>query len=421
MPEDFDQDLSRSLAEAFQSFDAAGEKLTRAYAELEKKLENVNQELERTNQELSQSLQEKERLHNHLVCILESMIAGVVAVDLHGRITLFNQMAEKLIGITATDVIGRPYEEIFPDRRFLVNTLKMLESYPSHEGFIQQNGSSEPIPVEISTTLITDTEGEVSGALELIRDISRRKQLEEQLGRSKALAELGKMAAEVAHDLRNPLGAIQLYAGLLQQELADDRRHMADAIVAGINSLEFITYNLLSLARPMKPNFQFVDLAELIDSEIILTVHAMEEKNITLIRDYHRNGQFMCYADCEQLKQVTLNLILNAIQAMQDGGTLRLMGRTDTNKDVIILSVEDNGPGIPRDIQEKIFTPFFTTKASGTGLGLHTVNRIVQAHYGHIRVQSTEGRGTKFIIEFPVDARTKQMPIFSVNAALRRE
>ena len=403
VPENLDQDLLDSFTQAFQSFDVASDKLIGAHAELEKRLETVNQELERTN--------------NHLVCILESMTAGVVAVDLQGSITLFNQAAEKLTGIKATDVIGRLYEEIFTNLPFLMTTLRTLEPHTGREGFIQGRNVSEPTPVEISTNLILDTDGNVLGALEIIHDISERKQLEEQLGRSKALAELGQMAAEVAHDLRNPLGAIQLYAGMLQQELADDRKQLADSIVRGINALESITYNLLSLARPLKPNFQFIDLAELIDNVVAFTIYAMGEKNITPIQDYERDGKLICYGDFEQLKQVMLNLILNAIQAMPTGGELKLRGKVESAKDLIILNVEDNGIGIPFDIQGKIFTPFVTTKPSGTGLGLHTVNRIVQAHYGRIRVQSTEGEGTAFLIELPRDARQQQVPVFSVKTS----
>ena len=387
MTENLDGELIQFFSKAFQSFDSASEKLTRTYVDLE----------------------------NTLACILESMAAGVVVIGLQGHITLFNQAAEKLMGIKAENVIGLPYNDIFGDRPFLMKTLETGEAHISHEAFIQRRSVTLPLPVEISTSPIVNANGETIGALELIRDISERKQLEEQLTRSKALAELGKMAAEIAHDLRNPLGAIRLYVGMLQQELNGDLKQLADSVARGINTLESITYNLLSLARPIKPNFQFIDLASLIDDAITFTIYAMEEKNIKLVQDYERDGTLICYGDFEQLKQTALNLILNAIQAMPHGGELRITGRIVEDKDLILLSVEDSGMGIPIDIQEKIFTPFFTTKSSGTGLGLHTVDRIIQAHYGRVRVKSTEGIGTQFFIELPRDARQKQVPIFSVN------
>ena len=220
MTENLDGELIQFFSKAFQSFDSASEKLTRTYVDLE----------------------------NTLACILESMAAGVVVIGLQGHITLFNQAAEKLMGIKAENVIGLPYNDIFGDRPFLMKTLETGEAHISHEAFIQRRSVTLPLPVEISTSPIVNANGETIGALELIRDISERKQLEEQLTRSKALAELGKMAAEIAHDLRNPLGAIRLYVGMLQQELNGDLKQLADSVARGINTLESITYNLLSMA-----------------------------------------------------------------------------------------------------------------------------------------------------------------------------
>ena len=415
MPEKLDPGLLQFFSEAFDSFDSATDKLTEAYTDLEKRLETVNQELEQTNRELKQSLIEKEELHDKLACILESMTASVIAVDLNGDVGLFNHAAESLTGIESGKAVGKQYQDLFSDRPYLLHTLKEGKPYKSHEGFIKNPKLTEPIAVEISTNLISNVNGDVLGALEIVHNISERKQLEEQLSRSAALAELGKMAAEVAHDLRNPLGAIRLYAGMLQQELKDDRKELADSVVRGLDSLETITYNLLSLARPVKAKFEFVDLNELLDGILSLTQPAMDEKSILLKWYLDRQNQVVCYGDFEQLKQAMLNLVLNAIQAMPDGGDLAVHAGTDSEKELVSLSITDNGQGIPADIQEKIFTPFFTTKPTGTGLGLHTVNRIIQAHYGRIRVVSTEGEGTQFVVELPYDARQLQPPVFQVG------
>jgi len=222
------------------------------------------------------------------------------------------------------------------------------------------------------------------------------------------------MAAEVAHDLRNPLGAIRLYAGMLQQELTDDRKQLADSVVRGLDTLESITYNLLSLARPIKPSFQFVDFTDLVREVITYTRYAIIENEIQLIEDYA--APLICYGDFEQLKQIMLNIILNATQAMPEGGELSLIGQTDEKRELLVFCVKDTGCGIPSDVQEKIFTPFFTTKPSGSGLGLHTVNRIVQAHFGRIRVESQADQGTSFYIELPTDARQNQLPVFEIDA-----
>ena len=415
MPEKLDADLLQFFAEAFDSFDSATDKLTEAYTDLERRLETVNRELEQTNRELTQSLIEKEELHDKLACILESMTASVIAVDLNGNVSLFNHAAESLTGIGSEEAMGQLYEKLFSDRPYLLHTLQEGKPYKSYEGFIKNPKLAEPIAVEISTNLISNANGDVLGALEIVHNISERKQLEEQLSRSTALAELGKMAAEVAHDLRNPLGAIRLYAGMLQQELKDDRKELADSVVRGLNSLESITYNLLSLARPVRAKFEFVDLNGVLDDVLSFTQYAMDEKDIPLERSCDTESQVVCYGDFEQLKQAMLNLVLNAIQAMPDGGNLEIRVGIDSEKELVTLCIADNGKGIPIDIQEKIFTPFFTTKPTGTGLGLHTVNRIVQAHYGRIRVVSTEGVGTQFFVELPCDARRQQPPVFQVE------
>jgi len=412
-PENLDKDLLDFFSQAFRSFDSASEKLADAYSDLEKRLENVNQELERTNQELSRSLTEKEALHNQLACVLESMTAAVVAVDLEGNINLFNQAAEHLMEQEGQMVLGQHYADVFGNRPFLLETLNSQKAYVGLEGSIKTANTTEPIPVQISTVLIQQSDGQILGALEMINDISERIALEEQLGRSTALAELGRMAAEVAHDLRNPLGAIRLYAGMLQQELTDDRKQLADSVVRGLDTLESITYNLLSLARPIKPSFQFVDMAELMRDVITYTKYAMTENDVELIENYTQS--LVCYGDFEQLKQVLLNIILNAIQAMPDGGHLSLVGNIDKQRELLIFCVEDDGCGIPQDIQDKIFTPFFTSKPSGSGLGLHTVNRVIEAHFGRIRVDSQEGQGTRFYIELPTDARQNQPPVFEVG------
>ena len=412
-PENLDRDLLDFFSQAFRSFDSASEKLADAYSDLEKRLENVNQELERTNQELSRSLTEKEALHNQLACVLESMTAAVVAVDLEGNINLFNQAAERLMEKEGQLVIGQNYADVFGNRPLLLETLNSKKAYVRFEGSIKTARTTEPIPVQISTVLIQQSDGQILGALEMINDISERVELEEQLGRSTALAELGRMAAEVAHDLRNPLGAIRLYAGMLQQELTDDRKQLADSVVRGLDTLESITYNLLSLARPIKPSFQFIDIVELMRDVIIYTKHAMMENNVVLIENYTQH--LVCHGDFEQLKQVFLNIILNAIQAMPNGGNLSLTGSIDEQKEFLVFCVEDDGCGIPQDIQDKIFTPFFTSKPSGSGLGLHTVNRVIEAHFGRIRVDSQEGRGTRFYIELPTDARQNQPPVFEVG------
>jgi len=393
------KDIVPSLTEVFQSFNISAEKLSIAYSELEKKLENVNKELEEANIQLSQSLKEKEELHNYLASILESMNAGVVAIDLTGKITIFNCVAESLTGIDAQYALKKTYQEVFSENQVLLSALNSRED---GETVIYSEGKAEPIDVDISVELVKDRDGNVLGTLLIINNISELKQLLTQLQRANTLAALGEMATEVAHELRNPLGAIKLYAEMLQQDLDDDMQKLAYNIICGVNSLEIITSNLITVARPMKPNFQEINLAGVLNDVVAFTIYALEEKNIQL--ETHYDAETLnCYADFEQLKQVMLNLVLNAIQAMPKGGKLQLIAKKDSVRERIRLTVADDGCGIPADLQEKIFTPFFTTKESGTGLGLYTVDKILQAHSATVDVKSKEHIGTSFIIHLPIN------------------
>jgi two-component system sensor histidine kinase AtoS len=206
------------------------------------------------------------------------------------------------------------------------------------------------------------------------------------------------MAIQVAHEIRNPLGAIQLFMGMLQKGLTGDDLKLANDVVAGLRSIEAITANLLSLARPITPSFAEVDLISLLDDVVAYSIYAMEENGIELVKDYPDSG-LICYADSEQLKQVAFNLTLNAIQAMPEGGSLRIVASEIRN--VIRIEFHDSGCGIDKENLDKIFNPFFTTKNSGTGLGLYTVDRIVRAHDAIVKVSSERGVGTSFIVELP--------------------
>jgi len=399
MQEKDQKDIVPSLTEVFQSFNVSAERLRIAYSELEKKLETVNKELEEANIQLSQSLKEKEQLHDYLASTLESMNAGVVAIDLAGKITIFNHIAESLTGIDAQYALRKTYQEVFSENPVLLSALNTREDGGA---FLHPEDKAEPIDVDISVDVVKDRDGNVLGTLLIINDISERKHLLTQLQRANTLAALGEMAAEVAHELRNPLGAIKLYAEMLQQDLDDEMQKLAYNIISGVNSLEIITSNLLTVARTTKPNFQEINLADVLNDVVAFTIYALEEKNIQLETDYD-SGTLNCCVDFEQLKQVVLNLALNAIQAMPKGGKLQLIAKKDEVRERIQLTVADNGCGIPDNLQEKIFTPFFTTKESGTGLGLYTVDKILQAHSATVDVKSKENLGTRFIIHLPTN------------------
>ncbi len=386
------------LKEAFDSFNRAVDRLSSSYSELERKVAQLKEELARENAE-------KEKLRGYLVSILNSIDLGVIAVNVEGRVIFFNRAAGEILGLSPRKAVGRNCSSVLGLNSPLEETLRDAQRRTFDDELINPEEGGEPIKVEITTSPMWDDRGKVIGAVEVIKDISERKMLEEQIRRSETLSALGEMAAQVVHEIRNPLGAIQLYVGILQRELSGDQKKLADDIASGLRSIEVITSNLLALARPIRPSFQEVDISRLLEEVITFAIYAIEENGIKLIRDYPECG-LICHVDPEQIKQVALNLILNAIQAMPEGGVLRISASRSNGR--IKLEFEDTGVGIPQEHLDKIFNPFFSTKSTGTGLGLYTVDKILRAHGASIRVKSQEGVGTCFLIEIPEVIRGEQ-------------
>lgn len=325
--EEIREEMVPALADAFSAFTDSAMKLSLTYKNLEKQLERVSQELKLKNRQLNESLQEKERLYYYLRSILESMNSGIIAVDLDGSITMFNKAAKDFWGIHASDAIGKKYQEVTrSEDSILLDTLKTLLPYSKEEVIVSpQKGA---LNVKSSTTLVRDENNQVLGALEVIVDLTEWRKLEEQVQRVKTLAAMGEMSVSIAHDLRNPLAAIQLLAETLQNgELSiTERRRLAADILEGVYSMNKTVSNLLSLTRPATLNLQVVNIARLLDDALLLCDYALRQNKIQVIRDYPKWG-LNCEVDYEQLKQVALNLILNAVEAMPNGGSLKIRAK----------------------------------------------------------------------------------------------
>ena len=376
-----------------------------AYEELASKFESLTLKLEETNVHLQQSLEEKDRVSNYLNNILESLSGGVLVVDLDGEITFFNQEAEDITGFEQAKVLGQPYAEIIglnAGRNLSVlHTLDTGERLASREKELAQpNGNT--IPIGFSTSLVRDEAGTILGALEVFNDLTEVKRLEAEVQRVQTLAALGEMAATVAHEIRNPLGGIAGYAGMLERDLDSDdpNRRLVQKITEGVGRLNRIVVSLLNYTRPLRLNVHPVNLVELLEETTAFFAIDIERsrEDIRIERDFP-DGDLICRIDPEQLQQVILNLLQNAMQAMPDGGAIAVGLRVEENQGV--LSVGDTGIGMADEVREKLFTPFFTTKEDGTGLGLVTSKKIIDAHNGQIRVDSEPGRGTQFSISLP--------------------
>jgi PAS domain S-box-containing protein len=406
LPNELPAETRAQLEQVFEWFNANVSKLEGAYRDLGVKFDKISQELEEKNQKLEASFKEKERVENQLRSVLESLDSSVVMIDTEERITLFNRSAERIYAVKAEEAVGKSYAILFreqADAHFpLIETLRHNKGQLGHEKYWKINGSGKPIGY--TTSVVKNAEGTVLGAVEISTDLTNIKQMQNQMQHAKTLAALGEMAATVAHEIRNPLAGIGGFAGLLERDLEGDdpRRALVKKIVQGVSSLNKIVSNLLVYTRHMELNVQRVDFTAWMEdilnyAEVEI---AKENKDIAIARDY-RIERMEARIDPEKLQQVFLNLIFNAIQAIEGRGTITIKADLD-ERDFLRVAVIDDGKGIPKEIQDKIFNPFFTTKEQGTGLGLAIVQRIVALHGGDMKVTSVPGE-TRF--EVSIDSR----------------
>jgi signal transduction histidine kinase len=200
--------------------------------------------------------------------------------------------------------------------------------------------------------------------------------------------------------MRSPLGAIQLFTEILKGDLDDDKQDIVNEILASVHSLDAVLSNLLSAVQPITPRMQKLDFINVLEESLTFASLAIKQQSIVLERDYSQE-QIYCYGDLEQLKQICFNLVLNAIQSMPDGGKLKVGVSSYDDAEHISVEIEDSGYGIPENLMDRVFTPFFTTKEGGTGLGLYVVYRIIQAHKGTITIKSIQSVGTRVSIKLP--------------------
>lgn len=233
-----------------------------------------------------------------------------------------------------------------------------------------------------------------------------REQLEltnRELARKERLAALGEMAAGLAHEIRNPLGGIQLFASLLERDLVDQPpcRDLARKISNGVSALDHIVTDVLAFAGDSPPSFTSVDLVEVIGAALELAGLRIEKKSASVAFD-RSAGEFIVQADPNQMQRAVLNLIFNALDAMPVGGRVNVeLSRAGDDPQHVVIDVMDDGPGLPAELLNKVFDPFYTTKDSGTGLGLAIVHRIVESHGGSIRAGNRPEGGALFSMRLP--------------------
>jgi two-component system sensor histidine kinase HydH len=334
--------------------------------------------------------------------LVENMPIGLLAVDSEGTITSSNQTAESVLQLSPREIIGKKAVHILP-----VQLLELIEGLKLKSGIVEKeidflSKEGKRIPLEVITTVLKEEDGTFWEHVILFRDLTEIRRLRQEIDRSHRLASLGRLAAGIAHEIRNPLSSIKGFATYFRERYHDipEDRKTADIMIQEVERLNRVIGQLLEFARPMNIRLRSTSLQTFIRRSLKMIENQAREKNITISLDISPDDDNVMI-DHDRMSQVLLNLYLNALEAMDGGGTLSIaLTREDSGQAVIVIS--DTGKGIEKKDLGKIFDPYFTTKPSGTGLGLAIVHRIVEAHHGEVTVESEHGIGTTISVVLPV-------------------
>ena len=356
-------------------------------------LEQYAEELaDKVQEKTAELVSEKEKLNT----ILSALAVGVIMIDKQAKIQWANQAMKELAG---EDVTGKYCEQIFPDCSILgfhqnkekdVDTMLMTNLFNKKNNYFQ-----------ITTAPIKGEDGEIHGYIRLFHDVTEMKMMEEQIAHSEKLASIGRLAAGIAHEIGNPMTSIFSFVQILREEEDDPfKKESLDTIYFHVNRVSGILKQLSGFSKMPAGDTRECNINEIIETSVNLIQYDKKAKSITMTKHLDPNLPTVM-ADGNQLSQVFVNLILNAVDAMPEGGELTIS--TETRDHKVVISFRDTGVGIKNEDKAKIFDPFYTTKEKGTGLGLAVSYNIIKKMNGTITVDSEIGKGTTFTITLPIN------------------
>ena len=344
---------------------------------------------------------------------MHSMNAGVIVIDRNGVVSFANRAVKRIIPVAKHDPTDSHYTEVILEEeiiKLIIQSEEKQETIHDREIALDAPGGARIITCSILPLLLRE---EISGSLVYIRDITQRKLAEARLRRAESLASLTTMTAGMAHEIKNPLGSIGIHIQLMQKALKRDDDCEKDFFEKNLNiiseeveRLNGIVVDFLFAVRPMDVSLKDRCIECLINESLELVKPELAEEGVELELSIE-NDIPMLQIDDKLMKQAILNIIKNAINAMPGGGHLAINLFRDGEN--VVLVIKDDGEGIEKEIQEKIFEPYFTTKDFGSGLGLTLVYKIIKEHDGEIQLKSKVGTGTSFIIKLPIPQKEKHL------------
>jgi two-component system sensor histidine kinase HydH len=335
--------------------------------------------------------------------VVENVPIGLLALDNQGRIAAFNHGAESILQLSASKVIGGEAQKILP-----AELLEEIKHSQNQDDVIEKEiecttSEGNKVPLEIGASRLKDEDDVFLGNVLLFKDLTEVRTLRREVARSQRLASVGRLAAGVAHEIRNPLSSIKGFATYFKERYPDrpDDQQTADIMIHEVDRLNRVVGQLLEFARPVPVKRQPISLQDLLKDSIRLIEDRAAQKNIS-IQTRNDTGIDAAWGDPDRINQILLNLYLNAIDSMQNGGELNVELSSEGDGEEICIKISDSGGGINPEHLSKVFDPYFTTKSTGTGLGLAIAHNIVEAMDGSIKVESDKKRGTTFSVRIPL-------------------
>jgi len=365
--------------------------------------------------------------------ILKHMKSGLITVDVWGRIVYFNRSAEEILGYSEAEVKGKDCREVFKERmpEMAEKILEVIKfNQGDSRGFLYINGKSKrKIPIGISTTILGDKRSGIRGVIAIFQDITEVIKLEERIRMADRLAAVGELSAGIAHEIRNPLASISGSVEVLKDEpsLSEESQKLLDLIIKETGRLNQILTDFLEYSRIGPSLLSKVELVHLLDEVIqIVRKHPSYKSSISINRSLSSEVLYVLGEE-NQIKQIILNLLVNAMEAMEEkGGEIQISDKgfnqmdqfyfweeEPDDSDWIPVAIIDQGKGMTEEQKEKIFSPFFSAKKNGTGLGLAIVHRLVNNLGGRIEFRSQPTKGTVFVVYLQKYQKDKVNPLFS--------
>ena len=376
-----------------------------------KAMEREGFQVKSYEEEILKLNQELENAKNFSFSLIESIGSGIIITEIDDRITYMNHAGERILGYLRNEVIGKPFSILgLKEKQSNLQSLFLSqeEADTRREGWMRRKDQNE-IPVGFTINNHQNINGEIIGKIVIFRDLTKVYKMQEEILRMDRLVSLGKLASGIAHEIRNPLAGIKTTAQALGEEMPeeDPRREYLNRITKEIDRLNELLKTFFSFAKPQTLNLVPCHIRDIVNAITPFLIKEIADKGIRFVESYHPQLPKL-KVDKVQMHQAFLNLFLNAIQAMPNGGELRIEAHPfktftigGSNKKFVKIIISDTGKGIPPQLLPKIFDPFFTTKPKGMGLGLSITYQIIKKHGGTIEVESQLEKGTTFIINLP--------------------